>query len=228
MLSAKDITNLFLYGQRLTPIDLSDDKLIRPISAEGSVDINLQEFMKNGAGRFAIGSQFEIIQKFFESDVPPRDIAYTKQEIANIFGLDFFGWDMQQRIGRMGGTGTGSDPTAYPEHVDLQTWIEVDGKIVNVSPNVLQQQLTCNLTKKLGDSFINIVEYSLGIQPGTIQDNWKILECAHSGKPPVMVAWVDARKPADKVIVEALDLRESFWSWVSSLNPRYHYCTVEL
>jgi Ca2+-binding RTX toxin-like protein len=96
MLSAKDITNLFLYGQRLTPIDLSDDKLIRPISAEGSVDINLQEFMKNGAGRFAIGSQFEIIQKFFESDVPPRDIAYTKQEIANIFGLDFFGWDMQQ------------------------------------------------------------------------------------------------------------------------------------
>jgi hypothetical protein len=43
-----------------------------------------------------------------------------------------------------------------------------------------------------------------------------------------IVAWVDARKPADKVIVEALDLRESFWSWVSSLNPRYHYsiCSV--
>jgi hypothetical protein len=96
MLSAKDITNLFLYGQRSTPVDLSEDKLIKLVSAEGSVDINLQEFMKNGAGRFAIGSQFEIIQKFFESDVPARDIAYTKQEIANIFGLDFFGWDMQQ------------------------------------------------------------------------------------------------------------------------------------
>jgi hypothetical protein len=39
-----------------------------------------------------------------------------------------------------------------------------------------------------------------------------------------MVAWVDVRKPADKVIVEVSDLRESFWSWVSFLNPRYHYC----
>jgi hypothetical protein len=55
--------------------------------------------MATGAGRFAIGSQFNIINKFFDPNlftpsVPPG--TYTKQEIANIFGASFFGWSMQQ------------------------------------------------------------------------------------------------------------------------------------
>jgi RTX calcium-binding nonapeptide repeat (4 copies) len=98
-LTAKDITNLYLYGQKLTPANLVDNSLIRPDSATSSVNVNVQDFMATGAGRFAIGSQFSIITKFFDPSfftpsVPPG--TYTKQEIANIFGESFFGWSMQQ------------------------------------------------------------------------------------------------------------------------------------
>ena len=102
---AQKVTNLYLYGQNTTPSDLSDESLIRPslISPNPVIDIDVQDYMQNGGGRFAIGSQFEIIQKFFDPgiftpDVPPRIQPYTKQEIAAIFGdSNFFGWNMQQK-----------------------------------------------------------------------------------------------------------------------------------
>jgi hypothetical protein len=43
-----------------------------------------------------------------------------------------------QRIGEMGGTGK---TPPYDQHVDLQIWVKIDGKDVNVSPNVLVKQL---------------------------------------------------------------------------------------
>ena len=102
---AREITNLYLYGQSTTPSDLSDESLIRPnpISPDPVIDIDVQDYMQNGGGRFAIGSQFAIVRKFFqpgflEPNVPPRVQPYTKQEIADIFGLsNFFGWNMQQK-----------------------------------------------------------------------------------------------------------------------------------
>ena len=36
--AAKDITNLFLYGEVITPTNLVDDSLIRPVSSTSSVD----------------------------------------------------------------------------------------------------------------------------------------------------------------------------------------------
>lgn len=98
-LLARKITNLYLYGQSTTPSDLSDESLIRPnpISSNPVIDIDERDYMQNGGGRFAIGSQFAIVRKFFqpgilEPNVQPRTQPYTKQEIAGIFGLsDFFG-----------------------------------------------------------------------------------------------------------------------------------------
>ena len=101
---AQEITNLYLYGQKTTPSDLSDESLIRPssISPKPVIDIDVQDYMQNGGGRFAIGSQFAMIQEFFDPVVatpyiPPRVQPYTKQEIASIFGLSFYGWNMQQK-----------------------------------------------------------------------------------------------------------------------------------
>ena len=55
------VTNLYLYGQETTPSDLSDDSLIRPdsLSENPILNVNVQDYMQNGGGRFAIGSQFE-------------------------------------------------------------------------------------------------------------------------------------------------------------------------
>lgn len=68
---AQEITNLYLYGQNTTPSDLSDESLIRPsaISPNPFIDIDEQNYMQNGGWRFAIGSQFEIIQKFFDPGI---------------------------------------------------------------------------------------------------------------------------------------------------------------
>ncbi len=103
MVLARKVTNLYLYGQDTTPSDLADASLIRPdpVLPEPTLEVNVQDYMQNGGGRFAIGPQFEIVRNFFDPgfltpDVPPRPEPYTKQEIAAIFGLDDFGWNMQQ------------------------------------------------------------------------------------------------------------------------------------
>ena len=41
-----------------------------------------------------------------------------------------------QVIGKMGGTGGN-----YPDHVDLRLWIEIDGKIIDVSPNLVDASI---------------------------------------------------------------------------------------
>lgn len=71
------ITNLFLYGQETTPTDLIDDELIRPsdpLTLPPEFHVNLQDFMDTGAGRFAIGAQFELVQAFFSNPASTRYI----------------------------------------------------------------------------------------------------------------------------------------------------------
>jgi hypothetical protein len=91
-----------LYGTKTTPTNLVDDKLIRPINQVTSVNVDKSAFMA-GAGRFAVGAQFELIKKFFEpailfgeyhTSIPVG--TYTKQEINKIFVLPYFGWIMKQ------------------------------------------------------------------------------------------------------------------------------------
>ncbi|MCC5644827.1 hypothetical protein LC607_18150 [Nostoc sp. CHAB 5824] len=60
-LNINDITNLYLYGQLSTPANLLNDSLIRPENVVSKIDVDVKEFMKTGAGRFAVGSQFELV-----------------------------------------------------------------------------------------------------------------------------------------------------------------------
>ena len=55
--------------------------------------------MATSAGRFAVGSQFALVQRFFapfltSPTVPPG--RYTKAQLGVIAGLDTFSWKMQQ------------------------------------------------------------------------------------------------------------------------------------
>lgn len=75
-----------------------------------------------------------------------------------------------ESVGQMGGTGK---TPPYPQHVDLQTWIEVDGKIVNVSPNLLQEQLVEKAIKQFSEPILDIIQQQLGIPPGLIQEFWQ-------------------------------------------------------
>jgi hypothetical protein len=104
--TAKDITNLYLYAQLNAPNNLLSDSLIRPkIIPKPELQIyivNTQEFMTSGAGRFAVGANFNIIQQFFDTKggaLAANNTAkpfYTKTEIAAHFGLTAYGWNMQQ------------------------------------------------------------------------------------------------------------------------------------
>jgi Peptidase family M23 len=48
--------------------------------------------------------------------------------------------DTDTFIGKMGGTGSGG-VKRYPDHVDFQSYIEVDGKKIQISPNLMQNNL---------------------------------------------------------------------------------------
>jgi hypothetical protein len=66
LLRSDEITNWYLYGQASTPTNLADSSLIRPSNATSTVNQDVNEFMTQGAGRFAVGSSFTLIQNFFE------------------------------------------------------------------------------------------------------------------------------------------------------------------
>lgn len=98
-LNRNNITNQYLYGQLTTPTNLADESLIRSENATTEVEVDVVEFMAAGAGRFAVGSQFTLVQRFFapfltSPPVPPGK--YTKAELGVIAGLDTFSWTMQQ------------------------------------------------------------------------------------------------------------------------------------
>jgi Ca2+-binding RTX toxin-like protein len=104
ILTAKEITNYYLYGTKNTPANKSDSSLIRLGSpkdniAATTVTVSKRDFMVT-AGRFAIGSQFELINKFFSDsfiNISGETTYYDKKSLADFFNLDNFGWDMQQQ-----------------------------------------------------------------------------------------------------------------------------------
>lgn len=53
-------------------------------------------------------------------------------------------------IAEMGGTGSGGN-TNYPAHVDLRTWIVVNNDVVDVSPNLLEGQISANAAAAVPD-----------------------------------------------------------------------------
>ena len=99
--SAKEATNLYLYKQSTTPSNLEDDSLIKGSAGPNIIkEVDTPKFMTTGAGRFAVGSQFELVEKFFESNKlsPDKETkTYTKAQLAELFDLEkFYGWHMKQ------------------------------------------------------------------------------------------------------------------------------------
>lgn len=87
MISNETITNLFLFGQQSRPSNLVDDSLIRPKEISPSfIDINVNEYMNSGPGRFANPAFFDVIKLFFAGSetLPPG--TYTEQQIRDILG----------------------------------------------------------------------------------------------------------------------------------------------
>jgi len=103
LLDATDITNWFLYGQATKPANLIDESLIRPLDATSSTTQDVATFMSDGAGRFAIGSLFNLVQNFFATDpsgaysfnLPPG--TYTKAQLASQWGISYYGLVLRQQ-----------------------------------------------------------------------------------------------------------------------------------
>jgi hypothetical protein len=90
------ITNLYLYDKQTAPANKADDDLIRLEDEDSDITINTDDFMKNGAGRFAKAPMFDFVSRFFNDDTVPAG-TYTKQDIASTrYGYNYYGWNMQQ------------------------------------------------------------------------------------------------------------------------------------
>lgn len=64
------ITNLFLYGQPTTPIDLVSDSFIRPEDDPDTpadnihIQVDMASYMTDGPGRFALAALSPLVQAF--------------------------------------------------------------------------------------------------------------------------------------------------------------------
>lgn len=90
LLTAQEVTNLYLYGSKTKPTDLSDSNLIRPINVvETKISVDVNDYMQNGPGRFASPAFFEIVKLFFSpttSGLAPG--VYTEQELRPLVGTN--------------------------------------------------------------------------------------------------------------------------------------------
>lgn len=92
---ANKVVSRFLYNQDTPPITLADEALIRPAGVKGDpITVDTDAYMAT-VGRFALPSEFPIVQWFFNlfTNLPPKyDGAgnltyYTKGEILTLSGI---------------------------------------------------------------------------------------------------------------------------------------------
>jgi len=88
VLTAEEVTNLYLYGTINTPSDLSNDSHIRPSGAGPTqTTVNINDYMSSGPGRFASPAFFDVVKLFFSpttSGLPPG--TYTEAQIRSMMG----------------------------------------------------------------------------------------------------------------------------------------------
>ncbi|MDD5228344.1 MAG: hypothetical protein PHD53_06045, partial [Methylococcales bacterium] len=67
LLTAEEVTNLYLYGIKNLPANIEDEALIRsdPLSEPTSVNVDINEYMTSGPGRFASPAFFDVVEQFF-------------------------------------------------------------------------------------------------------------------------------------------------------------------
>src|SRR5579883_3061384 len=103
LLTPTVITNWYLYGQGTTPTNLVDESLIRPANATSSTTQDVATFMSDGAGRFAIGSLFNLVQNFFAADSSGaysfnlQPGSYTKAQLGALWGFKYYGLILRQQ-----------------------------------------------------------------------------------------------------------------------------------
>ncbi|HEX7891781.1 MAG TPA: calcium-binding protein [Ramlibacter sp.] len=75
----KEITSLFLYGTPTKPQNIATDSLARPVGLKMVIDMDAVSFMRDGAGRFANGSQIEAVNAFMKGRIfaVPKGTAKT-------------------------------------------------------------------------------------------------------------------------------------------------------
>jgi hypothetical protein len=96
-LGNKEITNWYLYGRSTTPSDLTDGALIRPKDVSNAVryganiEVNMASYMTGGPGRFALGSESDLVQAFFSININlswmAPGVQYSKTDIITRLGL---------------------------------------------------------------------------------------------------------------------------------------------
>ncbi|NOT84550.1 MAG: hypothetical protein HOP02_07160 [Methylococcaceae bacterium] len=103
LLTAAEVTNLYLYGTKTLPANLENESLIRP-SDPKNISVDMNEYMTTGPGRFASPAKFDLIQQFFTSQAvhlqanTPEKPYYTKTELFAAFGTEI-GWvGLQQSL----------------------------------------------------------------------------------------------------------------------------------
>lgn len=91
-LTSEIITSWFLYGKETPPTDLIDESIVRPEDAVSEISVSTNEYMENGAGRFARPSMSPLTKKFFSyvGEIPgvTPGVEYTKAEMASLLNLD--------------------------------------------------------------------------------------------------------------------------------------------
>ncbi len=87
--TAEQVTNMYLYGQKERPEDLLDPSIAnRDRDATSKIDVDVEDYMTNGAGRFVNSANFDVVLKFFtHSDFAPNTDGYTPDEILEKFGM---------------------------------------------------------------------------------------------------------------------------------------------
>jgi trimeric autotransporter adhesin len=137
--TAAYIINHYLWASDTKPTNLVDDSLFRPTSAHSNISIIGDQDYMNSVGRFALPSQFELIQLFFSSSnltsktVNGNVTYYTKQELndtffhlnaiflrVNQFEYDDGGDDYAYRTLIWGST-------QFKISDDAQFWVDADG-----------------------------------------------------------------------------------------------------
>lgn len=114
--TAEEVVSNYLYGTPTPPQNFANQNIQRSNDASSTIEVNLTEFMDpdTGPGRFALGSEFEIVQYFFGSqdvilamiengdldaykDPNTGDVHLSKAQFAEIVGLDYYGLQVANR-----------------------------------------------------------------------------------------------------------------------------------
>ena len=122
------ITNLYLFGQMTTPSakELVSEKWIRPADATSEIEVSTLDFMSSQM--FAVGAQFEIVKKFFETDKNSLTAgSYSKSEVKEILGSGSKStWDIPESYKMLMGSST-DKANVYIYGDKMQSFAIADG-----------------------------------------------------------------------------------------------------